>query len=418
MLNLDSHRKACVALLSEQAGTFDDRCRAHMDKLSDLAPSPSVVLGSLYDCVTADQGFQHFIEVMAEVFSFKAVTLITRQLQQQGVKAIWLHGITPAAIESYAMDYGQENMLAQHINSAPIACFYASNLHLPEPDESIQNSRFYQEWMIPQGVAHTAGAVILREGEWLTEIIVQRSVDHPAFTHADIAALNGLMPHLQRAIQMRQRFSDLQTGQNFLRGGLDALTIPTFLVDESGRAAWRNRQAEGLLLSNDTLSCVNGQFMAKDQNAAQRISDAISDAITLGQSTAQSSGKAIQIARFGLLPLTLIVTPLSFDTSGKRGRGAIVFAFDPEQSLTISTEQVRDLFNLTNAEAQLAVCLCEGRPLEACAGDRGVSINTTKSQLRRIFAKTGTSRQVDLLALLFTSPAYFIASHEESGLLG
>lgn len=388
-----------------------------MDKLCDLSPLPSVLLGSLYDCVTAEQGFQLFIEVMAEVFSLKAVTLITRQLQQHAVKSIWLHGITHAAIESYTLDYGQEDMLAQHINSAPIACFYASNLHLPEPVENIHNSRFYQEWMIPQGIAYAAGAVILREGEWLTEIIVQRSVDHLAFTHADIAALNGLMPHLQRAIQMRQRFNDLKTGQSFLLGGLDALTIPTFLVDESGRAAWRNRQADSLLQNNDTLSCVNGHFMAKDQNAARRMSHAITDAINLGQSTAHYSGKAIQIARFGLLPLTLIVTPLSFDTAGKRGRGAIVFAFDPEQSLSISTEQVRELFNLTNAEAELAVRLCAGMPLEACARDRGVSINTTKSQLRSIFAKTGTTRQVDLLALLFTSPAYFIASPEESDLL-
>lgn len=383
-----------------------------MDKLSDLSLLPNTLLGLLYDCVTAEEGFQPFIEVLAEAFSLKAVTLITRHLQQQAVKVIWLHGISPSAIESYALDYGQEDMLAQHINSAPIARFYASNLHLPESDEH-QNSRFYREWIVPQGVAHAAGAVILREGEWLSEIIVQRSVDHPSFTYADLAALNALLPHLQRAIQMRQRFSDLQTGQRFLLGGLDALTIPTFLVDESGRVAWRNRQAERLLQSNDTLSCVNGHFMAKDKSAVRHMSQAITDAINLGQGMAQHSGKAIQIARFGRLPLTLIVTPLSFDTAGKRGRGAIVFAFEPEQSRTISTEQVRDLFSLSNAEAELAVRLCEGMSLEACANDRGVTINTIKSQLRSIFAKTGTTRQVDLLALLFTSPAYFIALSQE-----
>lgn len=382
-----------------------------MDKLSDLPPLPNALLGALYDCVTAEQGFQPFIEVLAEVFSLKAVTLITRHLQQQAVKVIWLHGITPAAIESYALDYGQEDMLAQHMNSAPIARFYASNLHLPETDES--NSRFYREWIVPQGVAHAAGAVILREGEWLTEIIVQRSVSQPAFTYGDIASLNGLLPHLQRAIQMRQRFTDLQTGQSFLLGGLDALTIPTFLVDESGRVAWRNRQAEHLLLSSDTLSCVNGHFMAKDKSAARRISQAITDAINLGQGIEQHHGRAIQILRHARLPLTLILTPLSFDTAGKRARGAILFAFDPEQSRSISPTQVRLLFNLTNAEAELAVRLCEGMPLEACASDRGVSINTAKSQLRSIFAKTGTSRQVDLLALLFTSPAYFMAMPQE-----
>jgi DNA-binding CsgD family transcriptional regulator len=41
--------------------------------------------------------------------------------------------------------------------------------------------------------------------------------------------------------------------------------------------------------------------------------------------------------------------------------------------------------------------------LQTCANRLGISLTTAKTHLQRIFAKTGVSRQTDLMRLILTS---------------
>ncbi len=63
-------------------------------------------------------------------------------------------------------------------------------------------------------------------------------------------------------------------------------------------------------------------------------------------------------------------------------------------------ETLQAIFGLTKAEARLAIELACGQTLEDIADEHGVSISTARVQLKSIFAKTGTSRQAELVALL------------------
>lgn len=58
------------------------------------------------------------------------------------------------------------------------------------------------------------------------------------------------------------------------------------------------------------------------------------------------------------------------------------------------------IFGLTAAEGRLAAELSNGISLSSIARERKVSITTLRTQLASIFAKTGTSRQPELVALL------------------
>jgi DNA-binding CsgD family transcriptional regulator len=55
---------------------------------------------------------------------------------------------------------------------------------------------------------------------------------------------------------------------------------------------------------------------------------------------------------------------------------------------------------VTPAEGRLAERLAAGEPLAAAARSLGISATTAKSHLARLFEKTGTSRQADLVQLL------------------
>ena len=62
--------------------------------------------------------------------------------------------------------------------------------------------------------------------------------------------------------------------------------------------------------------------------------------------------------------------------------------------------RLRAEFQLTKAEARLALRLAEGSSLASAAQAFNVKLTTVRSQLQQVFAKTGTSRQTELVAML------------------
>jgi DNA-binding CsgD family transcriptional regulator len=61
---------------------------------------------------------------------------------------------------------------------------------------------------------------------------------------------------------------------------------------------------------------------------------------------------------------------------------------------------IRQAFGLTPAEAALVAHLERELPLSAAAELMGISVETARSHLKRVFGKTDTNRQSDLLRLI------------------
>ncbi len=369
------------------------------------------LLGKLYDGVTAPDGFQAFIDAIIETFGVKAVTMIIHHADTHEVKGLWLSGIKPEWVERYALDYAQEDMLAHHIVASPVAHFYASNLDIAHP-ERIPESRFFREWLEPQGVAYAAGAIVLREGAWCTQVILQRSPTQSPFSRTEIETLDLLMPHMQRAIQMRERFAELQLGQDFLAGGLDLLAMPAMFFDEHSRATYLNKRAKALLSESQMLRLEDGHLVASNIEASRKLNYEIGNAIQASRGGAVTLNEVVLLPRPNQLPLMLMVAPVRIGAGQAHG-AALVFVFDPDYTPSLTADRVRKLFGLTDAEAGLAVALCGGRTLDDIARERTVSLNTIKTQLKSIFAKTGTNRQTELVSLLLASPAYFLADRTD-----
>lgn len=67
---------------------------------------------------------------------------------------------------------------------------------------------------------------------------------------------------------------------------------------------------------------------------------------------------------------------------------------------------LQQLFALTPTEATLARWLMTGRSINEYADERGVSIQTARTQLKAVLSKTGMRRQAELVAYLARLPRY------------
>lgn len=63
-----------------------------------------------------------------------------------------------------------------------------------------------------------------------------------------------------------------------------------------------------------------------------------------------------------------------------------------------SAEVLRAAFDLTAAEADIALALARGLPREAIALQRGATLGTVRQQVKTIFAKAGVGREAELIA--------------------
>jgi DNA-binding CsgD family transcriptional regulator len=78
----------------------------------------------------------------------------------------------------------------------------------------------------------------------------------------------------------------------------------------------------------------------------------------------------------------------------------MVLIRDPLWQNPATSQMLQQLFGLTNAEADLAQALCAGATTGTYALERGVSINTVYSHLKRIREKTGCKSVPELIRRL------------------
>ena len=65
---------------------------------------------------------------------------------------------------------------------------------------------------------------------------------------------------------------------------------------------------------------------------------------------------------------------------------------------------MQSLFDLTPTEARVAGSLAEGLSLDQIAERHKVKLSTIRSQVKSVFAKTGSTRQSQIVALLAVQP--------------
>jgi DNA-binding CsgD family transcriptional regulator len=80
-----------------------------------------------------------------------------------------------------------------------------------------------------------------------------------------------------------------------------------------------------------------------------------------------------------------------------------VFTQDPVQAPLMPGEAFARLHGLTGAELRVLLALAQGLGGMEAADMLGISEPTMRTHLQRVFSKTGTSRQADLLRLLHHS---------------
>ena len=364
------------------------------------------LIGLVYEAGAAPELWPTALEALGDALGGCALVMSILS-PRGGVKFAQTVRIDPhyRAIIEQRFSSPQTNPLVAAMRHLPMAVPVAREAILP--DAEYLGGALYNEVFRPQRLAHAAAACILRTPDHIAPLGIVRQAGRERPSRHDLDLLGRLLPHMQRAVQLQLRLAALRARRDSAEEVLDHMSIGVILVDAGGRVVNLNRYAEDVIAATDGLTIRRGMLVAATSAQSAALGRLITEAAATGIGAGTSPGGAMALARpSGSAPLAMLVAPLRgrWPQPADQRAAVVVFVTDPDRSANVAGRQLVDLFGLTPAEAQLAVALLAGRRLGQIAVERGVTISTTRNQLRAVLAKTGTNRQADLVRLLATLP--------------
>ncbi len=279
------------------------------------------------------------------------------------------------------------------------------------PGLDLKKTEYYTEWMKPQKLAPVwpIGCTVTANGLAGLGVAVFRLRGGKPFTDDELDLGDELFPHLCRAWAFHNTLSGVQRERLALAEVVDRLPIGVILLDAKRKAVISNRSADRIVALDDGFRIgPNGPYAesARDNAALQKM---IADALDAEAGSEFASTGIMAISRPShRRDFPVMVTPLlsALPCSAARDAVVVMFISDVEASQVDSTSEVLEtLYSLTHSEAELVRLLSEGHSLDEAAELRGVTMNTARSHLKHVFAKTGTNRQGELVRLVLTGVA-------------
>ena len=365
----------------------------------------SEFVGLLYDTALGRATWSRVAEALGELLDCSSTYL--GDPHQVSSQIAGMHGIPQRFLDLYREEYFKHDPWALGALRNK-----AQRRNDILDDATFDRSLFYNDFLRRETDAyHLTGALLGLPGGRSLIVACQRPKLLESFPDEAVTQLDRLLPHISRAAEVHRNL--LTT-----RDTLDHMPLGVLQLSRDGRLLHANTAAERILRDEDGLEIANGQIRAvgrTDDLALQRL---ISGAIEVSRGEVSrgevSRGRAprdgggyLRIGRKSeKTPYSVLVSPVGLDriVLSPASPAAFLFVSDPAAEGVVQASDLRALFDLSPAEAQLVAGLAEGKSLRDIAGLNGVSINTVRTLLQRAATKTDTSSQRDLLRLALASP--------------
>jgi DNA-binding CsgD family transcriptional regulator len=343
--------------------------------------------------------------LLDEIMQFlkgNAIALVSHDFSQNLGAILFARGFNQRYLRAYPQYHARQNVwLARERDYRTTGTIHTGEQLVPEHE--LVRSRFYAEWLQPQALHRRLCAVLSREEATTVFLEVLRPREAGEFDEQDLERCRMLLPHLQRALLMRRRLADLALERDAALRALDQLPWGVVFVDQHRKRLASNRHADEILIAGDGLTARGNVLRADLADETARLERLLNSALDRTGKQRSSAGGTLSITRpSGAHPLSVAVVPLHIDmeTFGQRGRIAAIFVTDPDIPFDSHEQHLRELYALTAGEARLTSWLLQGKSVEEAAAAMGITINTARTRLKRIYTKTGVRRQPELVRRL------------------
>jgi DNA-binding CsgD family transcriptional regulator/PAS domain-containing protein len=367
-----------------------DALLALVDAIYEAAFEPSrwsVALPMLVRALNAEQGFLGF----------------TSTVRGRTISSV-AHEFHPEFLDQWQGEFGGSDPWYERGGRLPTGKVVQGAQVVPFED--LRATKVHAGVFHPFGIDDLICTSVAEHDRYFDFVTVHRSRRIGLFEESEVRAMRLLAPHLVRAVKIHDKLSHLSDASSAHEALLDQLPYGVLLLDGRGRTLGANREAERILAARDGLGVRAGAVYASHPDTQKTLAAAVSHTCDSRQSSAHA-GALLAVPRPSRArAYQVLVAPVP---EGPRERvfgfterrtAAVMVVSDPEAAPEPAAETLSRLFGLTPAVARLAAALAAGRTLAEHAEAAGITQGTSRWHLKELFARTGTSRQAELVRLL------------------
>jgi DNA-binding CsgD family transcriptional regulator/PAS domain-containing protein len=370
--------------------------------MMDETTQVSTLIGDIYDAALDPGLWPNVLEGIARCVPGAFVNLFSQDATRKAAQAFYTYGIEQEFLDLYFQKY-------IHLNPMfPAMLFFDVGRILTDedimPKSEFIETRFFKEWIRPQGLIESSMASILEKSATsVAAIALGRDERDGPVDEVALRRMGLVVPHVRRSVMIGKVIDLHKVEAAALADTLDGLTTAMFLVDAAGRVVHANAAGHALLNKTAVVRAAGGKFTAVDAQADRALHDIFMNAES-GDAAVGTTGIAVPLSSRTGERYVAHVLPL---TSGARRRAGVaysavaaVFVHKAALELPHPLEIISATFKLTPAEMRVLMMIVQFGGVQEVAPMLGVSEATVKTHLQRIFAKTETKRQADLVKLV------------------
>jgi DNA-binding CsgD family transcriptional regulator len=362
------------------------------------------LIDCVYEAAVRPEAWNDVVAGVSGIFEGSPVLLEVRARRDESPTPRYSAGLCPDALSRYG-EYVQkdlpwsEGVLRRLSRRFVDLADVFDHIRLEETD-------LYREWMAPQGLAcfwPLGHALTNEEDETVALLSVFRRLEQGAFTADELEEAEQFVPHLRRAVSVYQTLDAARRVDLALAEVMDRLPTGMLLLNSRRKVVVQNAAAERIVAEADGFHVDGGRPGAEDARENAALQTLIADAMEADTGEVLAAHGFQSVSRpSGKRPFSLMVAPLRVGSaSGASDDVAVaLFVSDPERERISGFKMLEELYSLTQSEADLLQLLSMGMSLEEAAEVRGVSMNTARSHIKHMFAKTGVSRQGELVRIM------------------
>src|SRR5262249_32815902 len=266
-----------------------------------------------------------------------------------------------------------------------------------------RRGRFYREWAEPQGWVDVAVAVLDKSATGCAYLSMSRDRESGMVDATMRERMALVVPHVRRAVVIGKAVEFKRAESATVIDVLDELSFGLFLIDANGRIMHANAAGSDMLGAGDLLRSIGGRLVAGNAQVEHSLRETAAAAAN-GDQEVGTRSIVVPLRARDEKRYVAHMLPLS---GGARGRAAdtysaaaALFVRKAELQYPSPPEVIGRTFDLTPAELRVLLGIVQIGGVPEVAAAFGIADTTVKTHLGRLYAKTGTARQADLVKLV------------------
>jgi DNA-binding CsgD family transcriptional regulator len=381
------------------------------------------VIRHLYDAAIDGNKWPVFLKELAAAFRAKGSQIVRVQPRESMLNFSALYGYdedvremygaadTKTAIARFERHFAElmptdpRMRLLERFPGRPLSC----RLEISEAE--LHASKIYQDMLRLADVEYSLVVSLGEDDGSLIILGVFRSKESRYFNEDDVATFGEIIPHLKQAIQLSEHLTQANFASRAALDTLDSIAMGILIVDDGARLIHANAAGQRIIGLGDGLTTHGGMLRLHDHNQDAALRRIVRSALAEARTGAIPLAQVLPVMRpSGREPLPLLAGTLWHGASRQIGGLdrplAVLFVSLPEEPIEAPAELLRRVFGLTLAEARVCERLVQGQGLPTIAQDLEIAVETVRVHLKNIFAKTGVSRQAELVAKIMATPVW------------